>query len=215
MVDQYIENLALYPNAQDNFSFFGHSNGTYLLAAAFKKYPAIKFRNVILAGSVVQKNFAWDNLKNQKRITNYFNLTATDDWIVGIFTKAFEKLPFIDLGSGGFDGFRNMPANSQLKYLKGGHGEGTTEKYWKETAYFIVHGNATNNASAFVAFKRPLFWKIVGFLAPIQFLVGISILIVIGVFIFEWLPDSKFNLENKILIELLYIYVIWKLISKF
>ena len=215
LVDQYIENLALYPNAHDDFSFFGHSNGTYLLAAAFKRYPAIKFKNVVLAGSVVHQGFAWDQLKNQKRITNYFNLTATDDWVVGIFPKAFEKLPFMDLGSGGFDGFRKMPAYSQLKYIKGGHGEGTTEKYWDEIAYFMVHGNTTNNARAFVPFKRPLFWKIVGYAAPLPFLTGVVFILVIGVFIFKVLGYHEFDLENKILIELLYFYLIWKLITRF
>ncbi|MEO8569202.1 MAG: alpha/beta hydrolase [Ginsengibacter sp.] len=215
LVDQYIENLALYPNAHDNFSFFGHSNGTYLLAAAFKRYPAIKFKNVVLAGSVVHQSFDWNQLKDQGRITNYFNLTATNDWVVGIFPKAFEKLPFMDLGAGGFDGFKSMPVNSQLKYIKGGHGEGTTEKYWDEIAYFIVHGKATNDASAFVPFKRPVIWRIVGYTAPLPFLAIFAGIIILGVYIFIWLPDCKFNLENKILIELLYIFVIWKLITKF
>jgi pimeloyl-ACP methyl ester carboxylesterase len=215
LVDQYIENLALYPNAQDNFSFFGHSNGTYLLAAALKRYPAIKFRNIVLAGSVVHQNYKWEQLKKEGRIGNYFNLAATGDWVVGIFPKAFEKLPFMDLGAGGFDGFRSIPANSQLTYIKGGHGEGTREKYWDEIAYFMVHGNTSQNASVFVPFKRRVFWKLVGIAAPLPLLTGIAIIIVIGVCLFRHLPDSKFNLENKILIELMYGYIIWKLITKF
>ncbi len=215
LVDQYIENLALYPNAQNAFSFFGHSNGTYLLAAALKKYPSIKFKNVVLAGSVVNKNFSWNQLKSNKRIANYYNLTATDDWVVGIFPKAFENLPFMDLGSGGFDGFRNMPIKNQLTYIKGGHSEGTTEKYWDEIAYFIVHGNARNNASAFVPFKRPLFWKIVGYAAPLPFLIGVGFIFFIGYFIGISLVDKGFKLENIILIELLYSYVIWKIITRF
>ncbi len=117
LVDQYIKNLALYPKAHNDFSFFGHSNGTYLLAAAFKRYPAIKFKNVVLAGSVVQQSFKWNQLKKQGRITNYFNLTATGDWVVAIFPKAFEKFTFVDLGSGGFDGFKTMPMKNQLTYI--------------------------------------------------------------------------------------------------
>ncbi len=60
LMDQYTENLALYPNA--DFSFVGHSNGTYLLAKALLEYPACKFKNVVFAGSVVNKNYDWGTL---------------------------------------------------------------------------------------------------------------------------------------------------------
>lgn len=214
LVDQYIENLALYPNAHDSFSFFGHSNGTYLLAAAFKRYPAIKFKNVILAGSVVQQKFYWDKLKRKGRISNFLNLVATADWVVGIFPKAFERIPWMDLGSGGFDGFKKIPVNNQVKYLKGGHGEGTNEKYWNEIAYFIVQGTSSDKATAFVPFSRPLWSKAMGFSAPIPLLAGFALIFMIGYFIFQHLPESL-TLENKILIELLYVFLIWKLITKF
>jgi len=50
LMDQYTENLALYPNAV--FSFMGHSNGTYLLARALKDYPACAFRRQCGSGQL-------------------------------------------------------------------------------------------------------------------------------------------------------------------
>jgi len=46
LMDQYTEDKAKYPNAQ--FSFMGHSNGTYLLAKALEVYPSWRFKNVVL-----------------------------------------------------------------------------------------------------------------------------------------------------------------------
>ena len=214
LVDQYIKNFALYPNAHNDFSFFGHSNGTYLLAAAFKKYPAIRFKNVALAGSVVKRSFNWDHLKDQGRIVNYFNITSSNDWVVGIFPKAFEKVSFMDLGSGGFDGFSKMPALSQLKYIKGGHGEGKNEKYWDDIAHFIVDGKTTNS-SKFTPVKRPNLWRIIGGLAPIPFLLLVAFIVTIGILLFNYLTYHNYSLENKILIEVMYAFIIWKLVTKF
>ncbi|MBL7764110.1 MAG: hypothetical protein JNL23_11850, partial [Chitinophagaceae bacterium] len=212
LVDQYIENLALYPEARNDFSFFGHSNGTYLFAAALKKYPAIKFKNVVFAGSVVQRKFDWEILKQNGRIKNFLNIAATNDIVVGIFPKAFEKIRAIDLGAGGFDGFAGLSDNRQIKYINGGHGEGITEKYWDEIANFIVHGEERKDSTAFKRFSRPGFIKILGYLAPIPFLLIIAIVFLLGWLLFISLPWA---LVYKILSEIVYILVVWKILTRF
>ncbi len=212
LVDQYIENLWLYPNASDNFSFFGHSNGTYLLAAAMKKYPAIVFRNVVLAGSVVHKNYDWDELLNSGRIKNYLNLVATRDWVVGIFPKAFEKLNIQDLGAGGFDGFIRMQQNQQLKYINGTHGEGTSEKYWNEIAYFIIHGTMTPTPKAFVPSLRPNSMKVLGRVAPFPFL--LTLILIVGIFALI-LTFFKVHPLTTVALACIYISLVWTAITKF
>jgi hypothetical protein len=57
LMDQYVEVKARFADAE--FSFVGHSNGTYLLASVLQDYPAAKFARVVLAGSVVRRDFAW------------------------------------------------------------------------------------------------------------------------------------------------------------
>jgi hypothetical protein len=51
LMDQYTEALAVYPQA--NFSYVGHSNGTYLLARALEENQSCHFKRVVFAGSVV------------------------------------------------------------------------------------------------------------------------------------------------------------------
>jgi pimeloyl-ACP methyl ester carboxylesterase len=46
LMDEFVSAKARYPDAE--FSYVGHSNGTYLLARALRDYPATRFRNVFL-----------------------------------------------------------------------------------------------------------------------------------------------------------------------
>lgn len=126
-MDEYTETLARYPKASE-IHFVGHSNGTYLLAAALDKYSSLKVQRVVFGGSVVRKNYAWkDRFKNapKLRVRNY---VAADDWVVALFPRFFEpplidKLLSNDIGSAGFNGFETDHASlSNVAYLRGGHG---------------------------------------------------------------------------------------------
>jgi hypothetical protein len=52
LMDEYVSAVSRYPRAE--FSYVGHSNGTYLVARALQDYPALHLRNVLFAGSVVR-----------------------------------------------------------------------------------------------------------------------------------------------------------------
>ena len=56
-MDKYAEAKALFPNAE--FSYVGHSNGTYLLARALTDYTCCSFKYVVFAGSVVRTDYNW------------------------------------------------------------------------------------------------------------------------------------------------------------
>jgi pimeloyl-ACP methyl ester carboxylesterase len=103
LMDQYVESKALYPCAE--FSFVGHSNGTYLLAKALEEYQCCRFKYVVLASSVVRWQYDWAKLLKNGRVQAVLNYVATADWVVAFFPKALQTLHIPDLGSAGHDGF--------------------------------------------------------------------------------------------------------------
>jgi alpha-beta hydrolase superfamily lysophospholipase len=151
LMDHYVEVCARYPKA--DISFVGHSNGTYLLARALADYPAAYFKRVVLAGSVIRRDFDWAKwLKREcnrrPRVTEVLNYVATRDWVVAIFSKAFQPFRFFDLGSAGHDGFDQFGGRgchkrlSESHYIEGSHSAALTETQWDDIARFIVKGGA-------------------------------------------------------------------------
>lgn len=206
LMDQYTENLVIYPNAA--FSFVGHSNGTYLLAKSLQEYPMCTFKNVVFAGSVVPKQFEWKKMIANKRICNFYNLVASSDWVVAMFPKAFETLKLQDIGSGGFDGFTDQLANNyQLKYVKGGHGSAIEEDYWDDIAHFIVNGNTSASIAKQAVHKRPVYMKILGLIAPLPFLI-----ILISLFFGFYMIYKNTNGIVFLLLAFLYLWILRKIV---
>jgi alpha-beta hydrolase superfamily lysophospholipase len=129
LMDEYTETMARYPNAA-NVHFVGHSNGTYLLAAALQRYDSLELDRIVFGGSVVRHDYAWDRAlarhaagDDGPRVINY---TAVDDWVVALFPRFFEPALMAplhnDIGSAGFNGFtRPHPAVVNVDGLSGGH----------------------------------------------------------------------------------------------
>jgi pimeloyl-ACP methyl ester carboxylesterase len=140
LMEEYTKALVRYPNA--NFSYVGHSNGTYLLARALRDYPSTHFNHVVFAGSVVRTNYDWRTLMRgpSPRIVAVCNCVASRDWVVALFPKAFELLRIQDLGSAGHDGFSTLPDELQVEFAKGGHSAALEESWWNTIANFIVSG---------------------------------------------------------------------------
>ena len=122
-MDEYTEALARYPHVKpENIRFFGHSNGSYILAKALERYASMKIDRVVFAGSVVPRNYAWAERSAQvNRVRNY---VGTQDWVVALFPRLFE-LPLVrllhnDLGSAGFNGFDACMVDN-VRFVKGEH----------------------------------------------------------------------------------------------
>jgi hypothetical protein len=142
LLDQYVTAKALYPAA--DFAYVGHSNGTYLLAKALELCPALRFRNVVFAGSVVRCGYDWQRHVGQmarlqvERVVNY---VATADWVVAIFPQGLERLKLQDLGGAGHLGFgRTGPAVTNVRHVVGGHGAALAAENWDEMARFVLGG---------------------------------------------------------------------------
>ncbi len=209
-MEQYTENKASYPNAR--FSFVGHSNGTYLLAKALREYPACRFKHVVFAGSVVSMMYDWTTLINDARIKKVYNFVAASDWVVGMFPKAFQRLGLQDIGSGGYDGFKNLEDKYQLKFIRGGHGAALDEQYWNEIARFIVKGEFDATPSPVLApQKRSMLMNVLGWLAPIPLLAIVGALIWGGYFLFNHFGDPMYKYGSVGL----YAFTIWRIVTRF
>ena len=260
-MDQYAENLVLYPKAE--FSFIGHSNGTYLVAQALKEYQCCKFNRIVFAGSVVPKEYDWYQYTHrEKRVKLVLNYVATFDWVVAIFPNF---LHFIqrDLGSAGHDGFkagfninkkreqkpkivlkiillfrrfarklRNKLSSrfhickrikksfrvGNIKYVKGQHGAALNEYNWDVIAKFIVYDSPTFpkvedlKIPKITQDKRTNILSIIGKFPLIAWIILILILGGIGVLI--WLLASHLGERLQTLIFMLYLGLIWTVLTR-
>ncbi len=139
-MDEFVGAVVRYPRAQ--FSYVGHSNGTYLLARALLDYPATTFRNVLFAGSVVRRDYDWRQMITSGRVRLVVNMVAAADWVVAIFPSGLESLRSFDLGGAGFGGFRQVVEGDELhevRYVAGSHGAALVESQWPQIAKFIVN----------------------------------------------------------------------------
>ncbi|KAI5913699.1 hypothetical protein [Thauera sp. 2A1] len=125
-MDEYTETLARYPKAR-HVHFVGHSNGTYLLAAALRDYGSLQVDRVALGGSVVRKQYDWPAVFKNRQVSRVLNYVAADDWVVSLFPRFFEPrwiyaLLDNDIGSAGFNGFDHQPPGfTEVRYILGGH----------------------------------------------------------------------------------------------
>ena len=117
--DAYTESLARNPQAE--FDFIGHSNGTYLLGESLRMIPSMKFRNVVLAGSVLPQEYRW-NEKLGAQVRRLRSDRGMGDWPVGWLCSALSKgLGMRDVGTGGYTGFTRGRVQ-QEPHHPGGHG---------------------------------------------------------------------------------------------
>ncbi|OUM02244.1 hypothetical protein A8M77_12540 [Variovorax sp. JS1663] len=137
LMDRYTEAKAQYPAAA--FSYVGHSHGTYLIAKALEDYPAVRFKNVAFAGSVVHRDYGWPELIRQGRVSRVLNFLASADWVVAWFPNALQEVGIQDLGSAGHDGFRLNP-EVNTRRAAGGHSAALDEGWWDTIAGFVLTG---------------------------------------------------------------------------
>lgn len=139
-MDEYTEALAKYPQLKpEKVHVFGHSNGSYLLADALRKYDSMTVGNVVLAGSVVASDYHWSCLSG--RVGAIRSYAGTHDLVVAWFPRLFE-LPVFNrlqnrLGGGGFHGFEDPRVDNVLIY--GGHG--AFEGQEKAIVEFLMQDN--------------------------------------------------------------------------
>lgn len=223
LMDQYTEDLALYPRA--DFSFVGHSNGTYLLAKALEQNPACRFKHVVFAGSVVNIRYDWRRLIREKRVRAILNYVATSDLVVAIFPKTFQMLRLQDLGSAGHDGFtfirrsavesitsqqQSEEGEFQAKYVKGRHSAALDERLWDGIAHFIVHGEPLEIPEALYRKKQPLIVRALGWAAPVCF--GLLLAAAVGIGLAIW--QSGWAEMTRAFALMGYVALLWSVLTR-
>lgn len=101
----------------NQFAIVGHSNGTYILGSALQAVHSMRFRRIMLAGSVLPPDFDWDALENQVGSWNgagwiqgtVYNERAAVDYPVGFLCSMLNGLGNKDIGAAGFSGFVDSP----------------------------------------------------------------------------------------------------------
>lgn len=194
LMDRYATAKALYPRAE--ISFVGHSNGTYLAASGLKDYLNCSFDRVVFAGSVVSKNFDWDEIRSNKKIRKILNYVATRDYVVAFLPRAFEQLTFgkIDLGSAGHNGFKKGgQAVENIKYAIGKHDAALHENNREEFAEFICKGTVPqlNRNNANFASKRNLLFQLLSNLSFLLPIFGVALVFTIEAMIFQSLFGAQ------------------------
>jgi pimeloyl-ACP methyl ester carboxylesterase len=173
LMDQYAEKLAQYPNA--SFSYIGHSNGTYLLTKALKEYPCCRFKNVVLAGSVVRTDYDWATLLEKGRVMAVLNYVATADWVVAGYPNVLQILNWQDLGGAGYRGFDSDTPN-QIRYVRGTHSAALNEDNWDSIATFVIEGKPVLPPQQIKETKQAWWVLLLGHVAPLVLLVSVLIL---------------------------------------
>jgi len=188
-MDEYTENMARFPNARV-FDFIGHSNGTYILASALKRYKTPCADKVFFAGSVVPKHYTWRALADDGRVKHVANVVASGDWVVAIFPRFLEQIAdwkgvqpsdgFLDIGSAGFRGFQDSMDGQgrieNIQFAKGSHGTGIDVANIKKLDA-IVGYIVYNDKTGFSIFKNdnmPVAW--LDFFSNISWFVWILLL---------------------------------------
>jgi predicted esterase len=198
-MERYADVVSHFPNAR--ISFVGHSNGTYIAAHALTLCAAIQFENVLFAGSVVRRNFRWDDTPGS--VERVFNYVGNMDGVVAFLPAAFEalRLGWLNVGGAGAFGFTRlfppaaamaappavlppaMPVNpsriprkagvevDQCLYVQGGHGAAIQESHWTRIARFALHGDWPPKTEA----PRRLTIKLLFGCAPLITLLGLLV----------------------------------------
>ena len=154
-MERYADVKNHFPSAK--ISFVGHSNGSYIAARALELCAAIRFENVVLAGSVVRRDFPWARFP--RRVRRVLNYVGSTDCVVAFLPAVFEllRLPWLDVGGAGAFGFREaepppavakrLPGSgaedvelTEVRFVWGGHAAAIAEDYWPEIAQFALFG---------------------------------------------------------------------------
>ncbi|HEX2545053.1 MAG TPA: alpha/beta hydrolase [Ramlibacter sp.] len=157
-MDEYTETLARYPQVKpENIRFFGHSNGTYLLADALQQYRSMRVGHVVLAGTVVRSGYPWSGLG--ERVGAIRNYVGTHDWVVALFPRFFD-LPGVralrnPLGGGGFHGFDDCKVQNVM--VAGAHG--AFDGHEQEILDFLMAAPAAIAPAAAACEGKKAGWK--------------------------------------------------------
>ncbi len=202
--DAYTEAYAR--NRHATFDFIGHSNGTYMLGESLRDISAMRFRNVLLAGSVLPADYRWDERLGYQ-VERLRSERGRMDWPVGWLCSALSRgLWMRDIGTGGYSGFTRGRVDEEL-FHPGGHGCMFTRENIPRMVQFALRGDAGKPLDTQQEELR--WWSVVSRLCP--HLLRVGLLAFVG--LVGWaLWAGQFALLLGVALALWLVYVILDII---
>jgi alpha-beta hydrolase superfamily lysophospholipase len=134
--DGYSQCVAKYYDA--DFHFLGHSNGTYQLGRSLPRIPEMKFKRVVLVGSVLPESYDWDRLINSGQVQDLQNHMSYKDWPVGWLCSGLHGIGMLDIGTGGYFGFQQYGSMLPVCYYAGGHSAPLQPGFLDELVKYVL-----------------------------------------------------------------------------
>jgi pimeloyl-ACP methyl ester carboxylesterase len=194
-MDEFTELKAKYPSLKE-IDFIGHSNGTYVLASALRKYKTMRIDRAVFAGSVVRRDFDWGMLKG--RIRGVRNYVGSKDWVVGLFPRLFELPVFNavnrDIGSAGFNGFEGSFGNAaETRFISGSHGAALQSANIRSIVDFIINETVSTDPSIVVP-SHPTFLDYSSRMCWLVWMAIVAVLLSLG---YCWIRCISWWLSKK------------------
>ncbi|MBD2502703.1 esterase/lipase family protein [Anabaena azotica] len=212
--DQYSYRFALNPQAE--FHFIGHSNGTYILGESLKRVPAMKFKRIYLAGSVLPREYPWQERFDLGQVEELRNDRSCWDWPVGLLCSGLRGIGMKDIGTGGFDGFHfDDDRTEEVYYYQGGHGEPLAQENQTSILAFTLDGDRTRPSHlpeiAQISAKFQWISRAAPYFAPLLLLLVLFIAFIWVWWIFQGFVWNSLAFWLKLLISFIIIYLAYAL----
>lgn len=207
--DQYSYRFALNPKTE--FYFIGHSNGTYVLGESLKRVPAMKFKRIYLAGSVLPREYPWQERFDLDQVKELRNDRSCSDWPVGVLCSGLRGLGMKDIGTGGFDGFNfDDDHTEEVYYYKGGHGEPLAKENQGSILKFTLDGDRSHPSNLLeitqVSSKFQWISRMAPYFAPLLLLLVLCVGCLWTWWIFQGFAWGNLKFWLKLIISILVLY---------
>jgi hypothetical protein len=152
--DQYTEYLARHPNA--SFDVVAHSNGAYIVGQALEHVPSLRFRRVVLLGSVLPSDYSWEQRRQWRQAESVRTDRSADDLVVAVFCNALRGVGMTDIGTSGWSGFDNSAGVEQeVAWYHGGHSAALARSNLTSLSEFLATGVVADSLATTEARPSP------------------------------------------------------------
>lgn len=142
--DQYTEYLARHPDA--TFDVVAHSNGAYMVGQALEHVPSLRFRRVVLLGSVLPSDYSWEQRREWRQAESVRTDRSADDLVVAVFCSGLRGLGMTDIGTSGWSGFENTAGvEREVAWYHGGHSAALARSNLTSLTEFLATGTVPDS----------------------------------------------------------------------
>jgi len=112
-----------------------------LAPEALEHVPSLQFGRVILLGSVLPADYAWEQCRAWGQAVDVRSERVADDLVVALFCSALNGIGMTDVGTSGWNGFESSAGlEHEVAWYHGGHGAALRSENLKSLADFLATG---------------------------------------------------------------------------